>query len=626
VTPKLSAGSLVVAGTLFALPLLILPARLSFSFDALPKALLLYAATALVLLLPGALTRSVANLFASRAGRAFVALAVLWSISLAVAAVTSLDPQLSWFGTRWRSFGALSQIAVLAIGVVAAGSFRASPRALLVSLRMLSLAGLCAAVYALLQFLGLDPLLDPHLYTLATAMHVTRPPSTFGHPGYLGGFETAVFFVSLGLRSRESRFIWRLLLAVCTVSALVAILISGTRAAVLAVLLCCPILLTRRARLAPGGRMPLLLLATSLAAFGMLLAAPQGEGLRLRLHQWIQDPGGPRSVLWKDTLRMIGSAPITGSGPETFAVVFPKFESRELYVRYPDFQQESPHNIFLDAAACQGIPGLIVLVLSIALGACCVWKTEDTNRELGRVLVAGLLALVIFHQFFAFTLPTFLTFLLLISALVGLSKPDRPALQSVPRPARVSFAVVRGAVALILLACAAQLDVTDHAFARIDALLKQGNLADGIEQYHQQRRLRLMGRGPDLWYSQQMVWAAQSLPDGALQQLARAEAVESSRIAFQAPGEDRVLAAYHRALLCASIGQEQTAETVTRKLSLDAPNWYQPHWILSRLLTANGRITDAKSEADLALDLAIHTPPQTLEQIKIYHDAVAHSL
>ena len=115
-------------------------------------------------------------------------------------------------------------------------------------------------------------------------------------------------------------------------------------------------------------------------------------------------------------------------------------------------------------------------------------------------------------------------------------------------------------LAIVLLASAAQLGFTDYAFARIDSLLKRGDLAGAVEQYHFARRWRTVGNSPDLWYSQQMAWAVEAAPAGELQQLGRAKAMESSRIAFENPGEDRVTAAYHRAILCASSGQPRQAE------------------------------------------------------------------
>jgi tetratricopeptide (TPR) repeat protein len=618
-----SPTSFLVAGVCLLVPLLLLPAYISFSFDALPKAVYLYLSAAIFLLIPGEFVRCASNLLATAAGKLLLMFALITSISLIVSAVASVAPELSFFGSRWRYFGALSQLSVLAIGIAAAGTFSNCRAALFFSLRMFSLGGLLAALYALIQFFGFDPLLDPRLYTFASALHVTRPPSSLGHPGYLAGFEATVFFVALAARQREERRSWRFVLVASAGLALVAILISGTRAAVLAVVLCFPVFFAIRGMRAIAGRTPRVLLVSSAAVFGLLVLVPQGSGLRARLRQSTEDFGGPRLLVWKDTFHLIEARVATGSGPETFTVAFPRFESDELYRRYPDFQQESPHNVFLDAAVAQGIPGLLELLFAVALAGWCAWKTEKANRDVAIILLAGVVACLIFHQFFAFTLPTYCAFVLLISALVALSAPvSRQPPQLLASYGRVALALSGTLVAVVLLASAAQESVTDHAFARIDSLLKHGNLASAIEQYHRAQRWKLISHSPDLWYSQQMAWVAQALPAGELQQLARAEALESSRTAAADPGEDRVVAAYHRAVLCASTGQTQEAEIVTRRLSAQAPNWYQSHWILSRLLAASGRVEEGRREAERALALVGNTKPEVRRQIDSYRQAL----
>ena len=623
-TDERSTACYLVAGVCFLVPLLILPASVSFSFDSLPKALYLYLSAAILLLVPGAFIRCVKHLLAITAGRLLLTFALIAALSLAVSTIFSGDPQLSFFGARWQQFGALSQVAVLviAIAIAAAGCFTAGRAALFFSLRMFSLGGLVAAVYALFQFFGFDPLLDPGLYTLTSALQVTRPPSSLGHPGYLAGFETVVFFVALASRQREKRRFWRVALAACAGLALIAIFISGTRAAVLAVVMCSPVFFALRGMRALCGRTPRVLLVSSVVVFGLLVLAPQGEGLRQRLRQSTEDFGGPRLLVWKDSLELIKARAATGSGPETFAVAFPGFESRALYLRYPDFQQESPHNIFLDAAVSQGIPGVLQLLFAIALAAWCAWKTEDADRDVANILFAGVVACLIFHQFFVFMLPTYCAFLLLISALVALSTPVSPKRLERTGPERVALAVCGTFLAVVFLAGAAQLSATDHAFAQIDWLLKHGDVRGAVEQYHRARRWKLAGHTADLWYSQQMAWVAQVLQAGELQQLARTEALESSRLAFEDPGEDRVTAAYHRAILCASTGQQRQAEFVARRLSTDAPNWYQSHWILSRLLVGSGRLQEGQRESELALDLVGNAQVQLRQQITSYRQAL----
>ena len=95
-----------------------------------------------------------------------------------------------------------------------------------------------------------------------------------------------------------------------------------------------------------------------------------------------------RPFLWRDSLRMAGARWFAGFGPETFSIHFPRYQSAELARAYPDFYQESPHNIFIDALAGQGVPGCAALAGITSLGFYAVWKMRD--RRLAAALAAAL--------------------------------------------------------------------------------------------------------------------------------------------------------------------------------------------------------------------------------------------
>src|SRR5436305_1971245 len=93
-----------------------------FYFDVTPKLAKLLVACAV--LLPLAVT-------GARPRRTAGWLAVLYGASLIASTCFSTHPALSWFGTNWRRFGALSQVAVLifAWSVAAGGNRRVLLRA-----------------------------------------------------------------------------------------------------------------------------------------------------------------------------------------------------------------------------------------------------------------------------------------------------------------------------------------------------------------------------------------------------------------------------------------------------------------------------------------------------------------
>ncbi len=57
-------------------------------------------------------------------------------------------------------------------------------------------------------------------------------------------------------------------------------------------------------------------------------------------------------------------------------------------------------------------------------------------------------------------------------------------------------------------------------------------------------------------------------------------------------------------------------------MGVKAPNWYQPHWILSRLLVGRGRLKEGRREAELALALVGDVKAQLRQQISSYHEAL----
>lgn len=602
----------------FLIPPAIAPRFVSFNFDSLPKAIVLYLVAAGLLLPPRIWRNSWERLLATTPGKLFLGFVVAEALSLAMSTGLSSDPQLSLFGTHWRYFGALSQLALLSWVVVAAGNFTAQPTALRFALRGCSISGLVAAIYAVFQFFGVDPLMDPNLYRLTLPGQIARPPSSLGHAGYLAGFETAVFFVALVARVLEPEKHWRIFHFAAAAMAVISILASGTRAGLIAILVGLAMVYIMQGSRLVQLKVVAALLMLVIGAAGLILLSPRARDLRERVHQWTEDPGGTRLPVWKDTVALSAARAIIGNGPETFVVVFPRYQSESLSRRYPDFQHESPHNIFLDTASSQGLAGLLIFAFGIVLAGWCARKAPVENRPIAQLLFAGLIACICFHQFFVFTLPNACVFLLLIAALVAVAADSSAKAVPLNPAAGMMLRAAGVLLGLSFLAGALQLSLTDHGFAKIDTLLMRGDLAGAVEAHRAAHRTQLLGYAPELWYSQQMNAAARLLPPGAQQELVLSEAYESSRLAAKRPGEDRLLAEYNRAVLCALSGEMAEANRVAQDMEARAPNWYQPHWVLSRLLFQQGKLEEARREGELALALAANSKPALREQINKY--------
>ena len=331
---------LMVQAAAIALIALILTPGLLFYFDVTPK---------LVVLL---LVAGVALVPVRRSKLMWLVLLTLASLALSTA--LSSNPALSFYGTHWRQYGALTQAAV----VIFAWTLSTQAHRTGVILRAVSTAGALTAAYGIAQYLGWDPILPAAAYHIGDGLWtIVRPPSTLGYVSYFATWLLFVLFLSLALPGRLAK--------TCAALALIAMLLSGTRAAFLGLAVGAAVWSGMRIRPSHAPTRRALWRAArfagaALLAVFVLYLSPAGQPLRRRARWFAEDPwGGARPLLWRDSLRMGLARPLAGHGPETFTAAFPHYESAALARAYPDFAHESPHNIFLDALVGQGIAGVL---------------------------------------------------------------------------------------------------------------------------------------------------------------------------------------------------------------------------------------------------------------------------
>jgi len=332
--------------------------------------------------------------------------------------------------------------------------------------------------------------------------------------------------------------------------------------------------------------------------------SPYGSRLALR---WISDAkGGVRLLLWRDTLGLIQKHWIAGSGPDTFGASFPPYESLSLARRYPEIQLESAHNVVLDAASGQGLPGVLFLAGVVALAWIWTRRTPREHRDTAALLLGGIVASIAFHQFFSFVLPNYLMLMLLLGALASLAGEQREPLAGValwPKSLSISAAGVLVAFGLVLAAFTLQVSFTDSWFAKIQRFLRKGDVEGAVRAYGSAQRWRWAGDAPLLWYAQQMAEVAERVPAGQLQTLASIQALSAVELASRVDDEDQVFAVYQRAVLLVRTGEFQQAEGFARQAAAADPMWYRPHLLLSQLLTRAGQYPEALIEARAAHEI-----------------------
>ena len=537
----------------------------------------------------------------STSGKLFIALLTALWLSMAGSTLASSNPLLSVAGSCWRRDGLIAESAILLFAFTVAAWFAEDQARIRAVLRGAIVTGAVASLYGIAQYFGWDLLLPAKAYQSGEGIFtIVRPPGTFGHADYFANWLVIVVFFALALRGREDDRRWRGMADIAMVLAAFAIVLSGTRSAILGLLFGGLVFIgMARPRL---NRMGMLMLIAGASCLGLLYVSPAGAKLRARVHWSLDDlRGGARLLLWRDSLRMAMGRPLLGYGPETFTAQFPPFESVELSQAYPDFYQESPHNMFLDVLTSRGLPGAFSLLALCVLG---LWAGRKNAA-----LAAGLAAAVVCQQFMVLTIPTALYFYLLLAMLVAGTTTARPEeTREYPRV----LIPVPATIAVVFLVLAARLTVADHAMALAERLIESGDVAGAAHAYQTVQRWEPAGGASDLRYSRAMTRLASTSPVFATSVAAAAQAVDAG-IRATKTAEDRQNAWYNLATIDALRNNPGGVENGLRNAIKFAPNWFKPHWTLSQFLELTGRHAEARREAGLALELDGGHDPEVAE-------------
>lgn len=594
----------IIIGT----PLAILPGRFD-TYDTTPKLTLLFLSSALLLWVPGRWWPGVVGVWRSSVGRVFYSLLILGAASLLCSSAFSGDTWLSFAGTVWRRLGAINQALLFFVAFVVAGCVYLQRSVVSILMLGMEAAGVVAGIYAILQYAGWDPLIPSSLYTFGSTPAVVRPPATLSQATFFATFLLPAILIAVNFRLHETASPWKRVHEIAFLLSGIALGLSGTRSALLGLAAgACVFTYVYKARVANWRTlMRAGSWALALAALGtVFLFQPAGGSIRARLAQMMADrTGGPRLLVWRDSLPLLWQNPVLGIGPELFEAKFRRVESLQLARAFPDHFHESPHNFFLEAAISQGIIGFVFWLSLLALVCWCgVRCCKQGDAETAVPLSASLLAMLISLQFCPLTIPNELYLLALSATLVGLAAlREKPEARSVVlSPVLIGFARAFS-FALVFIASAYMAQTTLYALD--ESCATEGDLA-GVEHWYGSAHAWPMP-GPNLAVSQRIASHVQRFsPTDREQALA---AAKKASTAAELGSAERFNALYQSAMLALMSRDLPLAEAKLHAAVDASPRWYRPRMALSSVLWWEGRNQEAEREATQALDCAGQLKP-----------------
>lgn len=600
---------------------------------SLPKFAILLPGSAALALLLGLIAVSPAPLWLRSK---HVLIVGLYFVAVTISTVFGVAPLGSLFGGFENQMGLITRLCFLILFlslIVGIGNSRARFRQ---AVWAVSLTGLAMATYAFIQFFGRDPFLSPALYTFdSVAGPVVRVIGTMGHADYLGNFLLYTTPLNIALAVATQGRVRMLSLIAIAVS-IAAIIFSGTRGAVLGLVAGAIVFFVfqfRAARVSWDRRTvqrAAIALAVIVGAIVVISFNPASRNITARAISAINEggTGAGRTVLWRDSVKMIPGFALTGCGPEGFRKAFLAYKSKEIAQLAPQINDESSHNSYLDAAICYGLPGAIFYIAIIASSFALLLRARrSTDHDETKIIITGLLsalAAVAVHNFFIFDqIPTGLYFFALAALAQSALNVATPSSQKSEKPVLsqsalwlrwVDRAVIVVGFALVIAAVwyAVSLMKADNELSQSFASANAGDYEGTVRHGERAARSLEMAGVYNFQYARALTLYADRA--GSASESSGAGKMSSARmgaidlaIAQTRKSLDHTLTPDSSCLLLAYLSMAAGNAPDLRAWAAEALKWdpYYPnaHWLMAEAYLAEGNRKEAELEALAALDI-----------------------
>src|ERR1017187_1867060 len=476
-------------------------------FDITPKvaALILTVGLACVTIQSDHLDHAIGGKYAATAiPLAMIAIAVL-------STAFSRTPVLSLGGSNWRRVGLPAEISLAVFIILQTEALRNKPRYVIWCLRASCVALLISSIAVLLEFEGAAPLLG-----LRESPNVARPGGVLGSGAAFGCYATAPLFLCAALWMMDQAWFWRRIATLAGILGFVAILVSGTRAAVLGVfiglLVSVALIKQRSTRLLVG-------VSFALATAAVGLAFSDHTPLSKRLEQIDVDPwGSTRLYVWGDSIRLLSAMPTFGYGLESFPRIYPTIQTEQTALGWPDAFHESAHSYLIDTVLSKGVIGLAI-VFALSVSAFITFRQMPSETKPPYVFcVAGHVACLSTCVFFTPQLPT-LVYMYLPACLLWASRADRGrtpqvaavdlAIAASPPRISVSRTLLVRCLGTVFLVYAAYLVMWDSHVYEAKVLFDSGQANAAVDQFVRARRIAPPGVTAEGWFARELIRSIQ---------------------------------------------------------------------------------------------------------------------